>query len=197
MGRGVKSSLQHIRAKRSEGHAVDVDLEDQRKAALAAWDANQLSAAYRLWLPLAEVGDAEAQAFVGSLLLYSLHRYESFEQLNSGNGQAIDEATRTADQEQAVLYLEAASAAGHGPASFNLAGHYSVGCKSGTWEERKARAAELYALAHAQGFMAFSHMMNDTAPGQPYLDAIEKQMMTDEKLPPPDWWNGHPCDSAE
>lgn len=169
-------------------------LEDQRKAALAAWDANQLAESYRLWLPLADAGEVEAQAQIGSCLLCSLHRYESFEQLNSGNGPVIDEATRTADKEQAVLYLEAASAAGNGPASFNLAGHYAVGCKSGTWEERKTRAAELYALAHAQGFMAFSYMLSGTAPGQPYLDAIEEQMMTDEKLPPPDWWHGASCE---
>ena len=190
----MKTESCEPQTKCSEGNVLDDNMEDRRKAALAAWDANQLADCYRLWLPLAEAGDAEAQAFVGSLLFGSLHRYENYEQLNSGNGQAIDEATRTADQELALVYLEAASAAGIGPASFNLAGLYVVGYGGGTWEARKARAAELYALAHAQGFTAFGYMTNETAPGQPYLDAIEKQMMSDEKLPPPDWWHGASCE---
>jgi TPR repeat protein len=190
----MKTESCEPQTKCSEGNVLDDNMEDRRKAALAAWDANQLAEAYRLWLPIADAGDAEAQGHIGSLMLYSLHRYESFEQLNSGNAPVIDEVTRAADQEQAVVYLEAASAAGIGSASFNLAGHYAVGCESGTWEERKTRAAELYALAHAQDFTAFSYMMNNTAPGQPYLDAIEKQMTTDESLPHPDWWNGVSCE---
>ena len=50
---------------------MDEAPEDLRAAALAAIDANRLAEAFRLWLPLAEAGDAEAQGIVGSLMHYS------------------------------------------------------------------------------------------------------------------------------
>ncbi|MGL4423323.1 MAG: hypothetical protein ACRCZF_21880 [Gemmataceae bacterium] len=147
--------------------------EDRRAAALAAADANQLAEAYRLWLPLAEAGDAEAQAQVGGLVAYSLHRFESFEELNAGTGPVLDVATAIADRNRGVEFLAAASAAGVGPASFNLAGLYVHGYGDGSWEDRKTRAAELYALASAQGFTCFGQLMGESGPGQPYLDILE------------------------
>ena len=69
--------------------------------------------------------------------------------------------------------MEAASSAGVGPASFNLAGLYVAGYGGGTWEERTAKAAGLYALAHAQSFTAFGWLMHGEAPGQPYLGLLE------------------------
>ena len=152
---------------------MDEAPEDLRAAALAAIDANRLAEAFRLWLPLAEAGDAEAQGIVGSLMHCSLHRYESFEPLNAGTGPVVDEATASADRERAARLLEASSAAGIGPASFNLAGLYVGGYGGGSWESRKARAAELYALAYEQGFTAFGHLMRGDGPGQPYLDILE------------------------
>ena len=147
--------------------------EDRRAAALAAVDANRLADAYRLWLPLAEAGDPEAQGHVGSLMAFSLHRFESYDQLNSGTGPTLDEATSLADRDAGAAFLTAASEAGVGPASFNLAGLYVAGYGGGSWEDRKARAAELYALADAQGFTCFGNLMNGSGPGQPYLDTIE------------------------
>jgi hypothetical protein len=167
---------------------MDGASEDPRVVALAASEANRFAEAYRLWLPLADTGDAEAQGHVGSLMQCSLHRYESLEQLNAGTGPAIDAATAAADQEEAGRYLEAASAAGIGPASFNLAGLYVGGYGGGTWEQRKAKAAELYALAYAQGFTAFGCLMHGGGPGQPYLDLMERHLINGDQSPPPEWW---------
>ena len=164
--------------------------EHRRAAATAANDAGRLAEAYRLWLPLAEAGDAEAA--VGSLMAYSLYRYESFEQLNAGTGPTIDEATTLGDLEQGGRYLADASAAGIGPASFNLAGLYLTGYGGGTWEERKARAAELYALAYAQGFTAFGWLMKGGGPGQTYLDVMERHLIAGDESPPPEWWHADP-----
>jgi len=160
--------------------------DNHRAAGLAASEAGRLAEAYRLLLPLAEAGDAEAQGVVGSLMQCSLHRYESFDQLNAGTGPVIDEATALADRDAGARFLEAASAAGIGPASFNLAGLYVGGYSGGSWEYRKARAAELYSLAYAQGFTAFGWLMQDEGAGQPYLDFIE-QYAAGEQPDPPDW----------
>ncbi len=159
---------------------------------MAANDAGRLAEAYRLWLPLAEAGDAEAQAAVGSLMAYSLYRYESYEQLNAGTGPTLDEATALADRDQGGGFLADASAAGIGPASFNLAGLYVSGYGGGTWEERKARAAELYALASAQGFTAFGWLMKGGGPGQTYLDVMERYLIAGDESPPPEWWHADP-----
>ena len=106
----------------------------------------------------------------------SLHRFENFkafEEMNAGDVPPLDAQTTQADQEQAGRYLTAASNAGIGPASFNLASLYVGGYGGGSWEDRKARAAELYALAHDQGFTAFGNIMRGDGPGQPYLDILE------------------------
>jgi hypothetical protein len=153
---------------------MDDTPEDRRAAGLAASEAGRLADAYRLLLPLAEAGDAEVQGIVGSLMQCSLHRFESFEQLNAGTGPVLDEATVSADRDVGARFLGAASAAGIGPASFNLAGLYVGGYGGGSWEVRKARAAELYALSYAQGFTAFGWLMQGDGPGQPYLDIMER-----------------------
>lgn len=171
---------------------MDDNLEERRAAALAASDAGQLAEAYRLWLLLAETGDAEAQGVVGSLMQYSFHRFENIEQFIAGTGPTIDKATAAADLEQAGRYLAASSAAGIGPASFNLAALYVGGYGGGSWEDRKARAAELYALAYAQGFTAFGWLMHGTGPGQPYLDAMERYLIDGDQSPPPEWWRAEP-----
>ncbi len=163
---------------------MDNSSHDRRTAALAAYEAGQLSEAYRLCLPFAEAGDVEAQSRVGALMLYSFHRYESFEQLNSDTGPIFDETTTSADRNQGVRFLEAASAAGYGIATFNLAGIYVSGYGGGSWEVRKARAAELYTLAYAQGFTSFGSQTQSEGPGQPYLDMME-QYTIDSGLPLP------------
>lgn len=176
---------------------MDDSLEARRAAALAASDAGRPAEEYRLWLPLAEAGDPQAQGAVGSLLAYGLHRFESYELLSEGGGQAADEAVALADQSAGARYLEAASAAGFGPASFNLAGLYVAGYGGGSWEDRKARAAELYALAYAQGFTAFGWLMQGTGPGQPYLDVIERHVIEGDQSPPPEWWRADPGEVAD
>jgi hypothetical protein len=140
----------------------------------AASEANRFAEACAILLPLAEAGHPEAQGIVGSLMQYSIHRFESLEQLNAGTGPTLDETTALADREAGARFLAAASAAGIGPASFNLAGLYVAGYGGGTWEERKAKAAELYALAYAQGFTAFGWLMQGEGPGQPYLGILER-----------------------
>jgi hypothetical protein len=171
---------------------VDDTPEHQRAAAMAANDAGQLAEAYRLWLPLAEAGDAEAQGAVGSLVAYSLYRFESFEQLDAGTGPTLDEATTLADRDRGGRFLAAASAAGFGPASFNLAGLYMTGYGGGTWKERKARATELYDLAHTQGFTAFGRLIEGGGPGQTYLDVMERYLIEGDESPPPEWWHADP-----
>lgn len=94
---------------------MDDNLEERRAAALAASDLGQLAEAYRLWLLLAETGDAEAQGVVGSLMQYSFHRFENIEEFIAGTGPTIDAATAAADLEQSGRYLTASSAAGIGP----------------------------------------------------------------------------------
>ena len=160
---------------------------DRRAAALAAYDANRFAEAYRQWLPLAEAGDPEAQSHVGALMAHGIYRFESREQLDAKVGPSLDEATVLADRDAGAAFLMAASAAGDGPASFNLAGLYVTGYGGGSWEDRKARAAELYALADEQGFAAFGWLMNGDGPGQPYLDAIERHT-AGEQPNQPDWW---------
>jgi TPR repeat protein len=170
----------------------EVPEDNNRTAGLAASDAGRFAEAYRLLAPLAEAGDAEAQGIVGSLMQFSFHRYVSFEEINAGTGPAIDEATALVDQELARRYLEAASAAGIGPASFNLAGLYVGGYGDLSWEKRKARVAELYELAYSQGFTAFGRFMQGGGPGQTYLDVMERHM--EGKQPdPPEWWPAESC----
>jgi hypothetical protein len=150
----------------------------------AASDANRFAEAYALLLPLADAGNPEAQGIVGSMMQCGLHRFESLEQLHAGTGPVVDEATARADAERAGRFLQAASDAGIGPASFNLAGLVVMGYGGGTWEQRKARAAELYARAYAQGFTAFGWLMQGNGPGQPYLNLMEGYAAA-EGLPPP------------
>ena len=171
--------------------------EHQRAEALAATEAGRLAEAYRLWLPLAEAGDADAQCQVGSMMLFSLHRFESYEQLNAGTGPTVDEATSHDDREAGVQFLKAASAAGIGAASFNLAGLYVDVSGDGSWEERKAKAAELYALAYSQGFTVFGWLMQGEGPGQPYLDLMERHMLSGDQSPPPEWWSAKPCNETD
>lgn len=152
-------------------------------AALAERDAGRLAEAYRMLLPLAEAGDAEAQAHVGSLMAYSLHRFENFEPHNADDLAAIDEPTVIADREAGAAFLAAASAAGIGAASFNLASLYVAGYGGGERDDRKARAAELYALAHAQGFTAFGWLTQGDEPGQPYLDIMERHAAGESPAP--------------
>lgn len=152
----------------------------------AASDANRFAEAHDLLRPLAEAGHPEAQGIVGALMQCSLHRIESLEQLHSSTRPAIDDATARADAELAGQFLQAASDAGVGPASFNLAGMVAMGYGGGTWETRKARAAELYARAYAQGFTAFGWLMQGNGPGQPYLDLIEGYAAANGSPPPGD-----------
>lgn len=111
--------------------------EAQRAAALAASEGGRLAEEYRFWLPLAEAGDPQAQGAVGVLLAYGMHRVESHEQWAANP--AVDEAAALADRDAGARYLAAASAAGFGPASFNLAGLYVAGYGGGACEDRKAR----------------------------------------------------------
>jgi TPR repeat protein len=146
--------------------------QDRLDGGKAASEAGRMAETYALLLPLAEAGHAEAQGIVGSLLMLSFHRYDTIEQATAGP--AVDVHTAQADREQAARLLKAASDKGYGPASFNLASMYVDGFGGGTWDERKALAAELYALAQAQGFTAFGWLMNGAGPGQPYLDLMER-----------------------
>jgi hypothetical protein len=120
-----------------------------------------------------------------------LHRFETIAEATATTAPVADEATARADLEQAVRYLEASSAAGVGPSSFNLAGLYVGGYGGEPWEERKARAAELYALAYAQGFTAFGWLMQGEGSGQPYLDVMERHMAGNQPNPP-EWWPADP-----
>lgn len=145
---------------------MDLTPDEARSAGIAANMAGRFDEAYRLLLPLAEAGDAEIQGIVGGLVIAGFHRAAGWE--------GIDEATARAELEQAGHFLRAASDAGIGPASFNLATLFVMGYGDGSWEERRARAAELYALAHAQGFTAFGYLMQGEGPGEPYLSMLEK-----------------------
>lgn len=162
---------------------------DRRSSGFAAMEANRYAEAYQLLRPLADAGDAEVQGVVGSLMQLSIHRYESLDQLNVEHPK-VDAETALRDRDEGAKFLEAASRAGIGAATFNLAGLYAAGYGGGSWEERKARAAELYALAYAQGFTAFGHLTNGDGPGQPYLDLMENHSRTTgggfpgESLPP-------------
>jgi TPR repeat protein len=162
---------------------MNEDPEKTRLAARASYEVGKLAECCQLWLPLAEAGDPEAQSFVGALMIHSLHRYESYETLNSGDGTPIGEPIRAEDREQGIRYLEAASAAGVGEASFNLASTIVVGHDGGTWDERQQRAVDLYALAYAQGFTAFSSLMCDMGDGSPYMNALEANGI--RTTPPP------------
>lgn len=144
---------------------------------MAANAADRYAEAYRLLLPFADAGDTEAQGIVGSYLMAGLHRFETLAHLRN-DAAAVDDATSAADRERAGVYLAAASAAGVGPASFNLASLYVMGYGGEPWEERRAKAAELYALAHAQGFTCFAHLMDADGPGQPYLGLMERAGVT-------------------
>lgn len=150
-----------------------MDFDSVRESGIAAMDANRFAEAYRIFLPLVEAGDPECQGIVGSLMRCGMHRIESLEQMNSSEGQVMMRESSQGFDDKAVAFLKSSSDAGFGPATFNLAALYVDGYGGGSWGERKAKAAELYALAHAQGFTEFGHLMNGTGPGQPYLDLME------------------------
>lgn len=152
---------------------MEQSTDEAFEAGVAAGDAGRTAEAYRLLLPLAKAGHVIAQSIVGTLIAYNLHRFESPEELNAAGESAVDMETARADLEEGGRFLEAASAAGHGPASFNLATLVVAGYGGGSWQERKDRAAALYALAHAQGFTAFGGLMRSEGPGQPYLQILE------------------------
>jgi TPR repeat protein len=152
---------------------MDPQDQDRLDRGRAANEAGRFAEAYALLLPLAEAGNAEAQGLVGSLMMLSTHRFQSLEEVDKATALPVDEETARADAEQAARFLRAASDAGIGPASFNLATLLVMG-HGGTWAERKAEAAALYAKAHAQGFTAFGWLMNGSGPGQPYLDLMER-----------------------
>ncbi len=135
-------------------------------------EADRYAEAYQLLRPLADAGDAEVQGVVGSLMQGSFHRYDCLEQLNAEHPK-VDSETALRDRDEGAKFLEAASRAGFGAATFNLAGLYTAGYGGGSWEDCKARAAELFALAYAQGFTAFGWLTNGEGPGQPYLDLME------------------------
>ena len=60
----------------------------------AASDANRFAEAYAgLLLPLADAGNPEAQAIVGSMMQCGLQWFDSLEQLHGGTGPVVDEAT--------------------------------------------------------------------------------------------------------
>jgi TPR repeat protein len=151
---------------------VSPDDQDRLDRAKAADGAGRTAEAYSLLLPLAEAGHAEAQGIVGSLMMAGLHRYETVGQTAAAT--TYDEQLLQGDRDQAARFLRAASDQGIGPASFNLASLLVTGHGAGTWEERKAEAAALYAKARAQGFTAFGWLMNGAGPGQPYLDLMER-----------------------
>ncbi len=115
---------------------------------------------------------------MGEFIISGLHRSEGWD--------GIDEATARADLDQAGRFLQAASDAGIGPASFNLATLFIMGYGGGPWEERRARAAELYARAHAQGFTAFERLMQGEGPGEPYLSMLESYASS-AGCPRPGW----------
>src|SRR5438045_4141199 len=94
--------------------------DDRLQQSRAASDANRPAEEYRLLLPLAEAGHPEAMATVGSLLCVGAHRHESWSSIEAAP--AGDPAVIAADQALAARYLQAASDAGVGAASFNLAG---------------------------------------------------------------------------
>lgn len=167
------------------------ELHVLREAARSADADGRLAEAYRRWLPLADAGDPEGMGAVGALLMYGLHRYDGFVQLADGPHPEVDAATVEADRARAGRYLAAASEAGFGPASFNLAGACVAGFGGGGWEERSARAAELYALAHAQGFTAFGGLTNAGGAGQPYLGLVEQHAAGKRPDPP---GSPPPCD---
>jgi hypothetical protein len=56
----------------------------------------------------------------------------------------------------------------------SLATLFVMGYGGESWEKRRARAAELYALAHAQGFTAFGGLTQGEGPGEPYLSMLER-----------------------
>jgi hypothetical protein len=145
---------------------MDLTPDEARAAARAANVAGRPDEAYRLLLPLAEAGSHEIQSVLGEFIISGLHRSEGWD--------GVDEATARADLDRAGRFLLAASGAGIGPASFNLATLFIMGYGGGSWEERRARAAELYALSHTQGFTAFGGLMLGEGPGEPYLSMLER-----------------------
>lgn len=137
---------------------------------LDAVHAEQFAEAYALLLPLAEAGNIKAQDAVGFLLKNSVYRFDSMEQFQSpSGGRALDAAAILFDRKRAFPFLSAASAAGIGSASFNLASLYIEGFDDMPWADRFARAKELCVLALSQGFTAFPWLA-----GEPYLGQMKR-----------------------
>ena len=138
----------------------------------AKYDEGHYAEAYAILLPLAKRGSSVAQGVVGSMLFSGMHR-EQKEQASDGMLEP-DDATIRADQELAAQMLLAASNAGIGPASFNLAQMYVMGFGGGDWRERKLRAAALFRLAKDQGFTAFAWLTLGEGEGEPYFGILEE-----------------------
>jgi hypothetical protein len=161
---------------------MDLTDDERLDRATAASDAGLTAEVFRLLSPPAESGHPKAMAWVGSLLSVGAHRHETWASLEAAPPE--EPAVMAADRALAARYLQAASDAGVGPASFNLAGLAITANGFGTWEERRANAEALYALAHAQGFTAFGPLTNQGDGGQPYLDDIEGYALTSGHLLP-------------
>ena len=144
---------------------------------MTAFEAGRFAETDVILRPLADAGNAKAQACVGSLLMVGLHRFAdiaAYDQWCSSVSpdQVADYAKPSEkDVRVAATLLRAASDAGEGGASHNLAMLYVNGYGGEDWKVRKRKALALLAKARFQGF----HCFNDgEPPGTEYLTFLEQ-----------------------
>lgn len=145
---------------------------------LAACAAGLHSQAFEILRPLAEAGNVEAQASVGSLVHLGLHRFTDqaayaawSESVTPDEQEAYYKEHAQADREMAMRFLQSASDGGNGYASHNLAMMYIWPIAEGDWSERRKTILGLLAKARQQGFLHF----NDGEPaGEAYLQFLER-----------------------
>ena len=144
--------------------------QEQFQQGLAAVEANDYSSAFAILLPLAEAGNAEAQALVGFLYTDSLYRFPKPDDEDGWSRLSREEMAlwEELDNPQAVRWLTKASDQGIGTATHNLA--MLIWSRPGqlTAEEAKAEAKVMLKKAWKQGCRVFAFSADDA---QEYLSS--------------------------
>ncbi len=137
--------------------------QEQFQHGLAAVEANNYSAALAILLPLAEAGNAEAQACVGFLYTDSLYRFPKPEDEDGWSRLSREEMAlwEELDNPEAIKWLTKASDQGIGTATHNLAMLIWSHPGELTAEEARAEAKVMLKKAWEQGCRVFAFSADD------------------------------------
>jgi hypothetical protein len=102
----------------------------QKQSGMQLYEQGLLQAAYGVLEPLSSMGDPEVLCLIGSLALYGLHRFSTYDELEKWQKQSTDDdrcafsQAVAVDRSRAVCWLIEASEKGMWEASWNLAVYF-------------------------------------------------------------------------